>query len=107
MWTDEGWLYLSVVIDLFSRKVVGWSMSDDLKAVLDLTPGKTGLLGRLNDTRGDALPLAPVDRDTFQRGMQTVRFRRDQAGKVIALDLTNPALRRITFARLSDRPGRP
>jgi transposase InsO family protein len=32
VWTDEGWLYLSVVIDLFSRKVVGWSMSDDLKA---------------------------------------------------------------------------
>jgi putative transposase len=30
--TDEGWLYLSVVLDLFSRKVVGWSMSDDLKA---------------------------------------------------------------------------
>jgi transposase InsO family protein len=32
VWTDEGWLYLSVVIDLFSRKVVGWSMADDLKA---------------------------------------------------------------------------
>jgi transposase InsO family protein len=32
VWTDEGWLYLSVVIDLFSRKVVGWSMSDDLRA---------------------------------------------------------------------------
>lgn len=30
--TDQGWLYVSVVIDLFSRKVVGWSMSDDLKA---------------------------------------------------------------------------
>jgi transposase InsO family protein len=30
--TDEVWLYLSVVIDLFSRKVVGWSMSDDLRA---------------------------------------------------------------------------
>jgi len=30
--TDQGWLYLAVVIDLFSRKVVGWSMSDDLKA---------------------------------------------------------------------------
>ena len=24
--THEGWLYLSVVIDLFSRKVIGWSM---------------------------------------------------------------------------------
>jgi putative transposase len=32
VWTDEGWLYLSVIIDLFSRKVVGWSMSEDLKA---------------------------------------------------------------------------
>lgn len=32
LWTDEGWLYLAVVIDLFSRKVVGWSMADDLKA---------------------------------------------------------------------------
>jgi putative transposase len=32
LWTDEGWLYLSVVIDLFSRRVVGWSMADDLKA---------------------------------------------------------------------------
>ena len=32
IWTDEGWLYLSVVIDLFSRKVVGWSMSDHLRA---------------------------------------------------------------------------
>ena len=32
LWTDEGWLYLSVVMDLFSRKIVGWSMSGDLKA---------------------------------------------------------------------------
>jgi len=32
--TQEGWLYLAVVIDLFSRKVVGWSMSDRLKAPL-------------------------------------------------------------------------
>lgn len=28
LWTNEGWLYLAVVIDLFSRKVVGWSMSE-------------------------------------------------------------------------------
>ena len=27
IWTQEGWLYLAVVIDLCSRKVVGWSMS--------------------------------------------------------------------------------
>lgn len=32
IWTDEGWLYLSVVIDLFSRRVVGWNMSQNMKA---------------------------------------------------------------------------
>jgi len=32
IWTDQGWLYLSVILDLFSRRVIGWSMRDDLKA---------------------------------------------------------------------------
>lgn len=32
--TDEGWLYLAVVMDLFSRKVVGWSMSERMTATL-------------------------------------------------------------------------
>jgi putative transposase len=27
VWTKEGWLYLAIVLDLFSRKVVGWSMN--------------------------------------------------------------------------------
>ncbi len=27
VWTDEGWLYLAVVMDLYSRAIVGWSMS--------------------------------------------------------------------------------
>jgi putative transposase len=34
--TDEGWLYLATVIDLASRKVVGWSMSARLKTELVL-----------------------------------------------------------------------
>jgi len=28
IWTHEGWLYLAVVLDLFSRQVVGWSLSN-------------------------------------------------------------------------------
>ena len=32
--TQEGWLYLAVIIDLASRKVVGWSMSERIKAEL-------------------------------------------------------------------------
>lgn len=34
IWTSEGWLYLAVVIDLYSRKVVGWSMGSRMKAAL-------------------------------------------------------------------------
>jgi transposase InsO family protein len=30
--TSQGWLYLTVVIDLFDRKVIGWSMSEDMSA---------------------------------------------------------------------------
>ncbi len=35
--TDEGWLYLAVTLDLFSRKVVGWAFSDRLSDSLTLT----------------------------------------------------------------------
>jgi putative transposase len=31
VWTAEGWLYLAVVLDLFSRRIVGWQLSDRMK----------------------------------------------------------------------------
>ncbi len=34
VWTREGWLYLAVIIDLYSRKVVGWSMGRHLTSSL-------------------------------------------------------------------------
>ena len=34
IWTAEGWLYVAAVVDLFSRRVVGWSMSATLTAQL-------------------------------------------------------------------------
>lgn len=36
VWTREGWLYLAVVIDLFSRRVVGWAVGDRLHRRLAL-----------------------------------------------------------------------
>jgi len=34
VWTSEGWLYVAVVLDLFSRRVVGWSMHATMTAQL-------------------------------------------------------------------------
>jgi len=30
-WTGEGWLYLAIVLDLFSRRIVGWSMGNRIE----------------------------------------------------------------------------
>lgn len=34
LWTKQGWLYLAVIIDLYSRKVVGWTLRDRMTASL-------------------------------------------------------------------------
>lgn len=44
VWTREGWLYLAVVMDLFSRRIIGWSMQSRLKRelVIDALKMATG-----------------------------------------------------------------
>jgi putative transposase len=32
VWTAEGWLYVAAVVDFFSRRVVGWSMTTEMTA---------------------------------------------------------------------------
>ncbi|MEW6095459.1 MAG: IS3 family transposase [bacterium] len=34
LWTKEGWLYLTVVMDVYSRKIIGWSIDERLSAEL-------------------------------------------------------------------------
>jgi putative transposase len=34
IWTAEGWLYLAAVLDLYSRRIVGWSMQDSMTSQL-------------------------------------------------------------------------
>jgi len=38
VWTQEGWLYLSTVIDLYSRKIVGWSVGKRMTKKLVVSP---------------------------------------------------------------------
>ncbi|UOQ95688.1 IS3 family transposase [Halobacillus shinanisalinarum] len=53
VWTKEGWLYLATVMDLFSRRIIGWEMSHRmtkaltiraLQRAMDQQPPKEGLI---------------------------------------------------------------
>jgi transposase InsO family protein len=46
VWTREGWLYLAIVIDLFSRRVVGWSMQQSMERSLVISALEMALAGR-------------------------------------------------------------
>jgi len=60
VWTAEGWLYVAAVVDLFSRRVVGWSMNAAMTAQLVtdapvmaiLRRGKTHLTGTQSGLQG-------------------------------------------------------
>ncbi len=47
IWTYEGWLYLAVVLDLFSRRVVGWAMAANQDETLVETALRMALLGQI------------------------------------------------------------
>lgn len=47
--THEGWLYLAVVIDLYSRKVVGWSMNKRMKKELVINATRMAIKNRKPD----------------------------------------------------------
>jgi len=48
VWTLEGWLYVAVVLDLFSRRIVGWSMASHMRTDL--------VMGALTMAVGNRLP---------------------------------------------------
>ena len=49
--TESGWVYLAVVLDLFSRKVVGWSISEILATPLVSTTLRNAIEARKPDTK--------------------------------------------------------
>jgi len=51
IYTKEGWLYLSVVMDLYSRKIIGWAMENNLNQDLVLK-ALTMAIGQRNPNYG-------------------------------------------------------
>lgn len=58
VWTAEGWLYVATVVDLFSRRVVGWSMKAEMNVQLltDAAEMRYGLHPSLQEVHVVQLP---------------------------------------------------
>jgi transposase InsO family protein len=46
LWTGQGWLYLAVILDLFSRRIVGWAMDQTIDRTLVLSALDMAIVGR-------------------------------------------------------------
>lgn len=73
LWSAEGWLYVSVVLDLFSRKVVGWSMQPTMTAQL-VTDALMMALWRRGKAHGVASSLGP-GQSIHERGVPAIARR--------------------------------
>ena len=76
IWTDEGWLYLAVLLDLYNREVVGWSAAsrmtrqlaiDALEMALGKRQPEQGLLHHTD--RGSQYASADYQKILKERGM--------------------------------------
>ncbi len=75
--TVEGWLYLAVIMDLFSRKIIGWAMSSRLKEDLVMEALRMALFQRkvpsgllLHSDRGNQYASYSVQKLLQQHGIQ-------------------------------------
>lgn len=74
IWTGEGWLFVAVVVDLYSRRVVGWSMQPTMSAQLVLDALMMALW-RPRQAGRTAAPLRP-GQPIYQRGLPAPALRR-------------------------------
>ncbi len=87
--TDEGWLYLALAMDLFSRKRVGWAMSDTMPQELTLAARRVALgwrdppPGRVHHSDRGSQYAAGDDRKVLQaRGITvSMKSQRQRLGK--------------------------
>jgi transposase InsO family protein len=84
VWTFEGWLYLAVILDLFSRRVVGWSAS-------------------ANNDR--ALALSALERATLARAPAAGMIHHSDRGSVYASADYSDALTKLRAVKSMSRKG--
>ena len=101
IWTREGWLYLAVILDLHSRRVIGWSVSNRMKRGLAIRALKMAIALR-SPPRGC---LFHSDRGSqyfshdYQKVLRHHRLKASMSGKGNCYD--NAAVDRRGFSRTS------
>jgi len=82
IWTREGWLYLAVILDLHSRRIIGWAVSNRMKRDLAIRALKMAIRCPAGDAciaeRGSAIPAAGLHLP--QRSRQPILFTRLSEG---------------------------
>ena len=86
--TDQGWLYLATIMDLYSRRIVGWAMADHLRASLPLAALRMAIsaqrpgVGLIHHSdRG--VQYASAD---YRKLMQSAGFRASMSRKGVCYD---------------------
>lgn len=86
--TNQGWTYLTTVIDLFDRKVIGWALSDTMKA---------------NETVIPAFNMAKCNRPIFNN--QSLIFHSDRGIQYACEEFVNVLNKNTTLIRSMSRKG--
>jgi CubicO group peptidase (beta-lactamase class C family) len=85
------------------RTLAGRYENDETGAVFIVEPTGETLDVSLESAPDRRLSLKQAHRDLFELSGFTVRFRRDEAGRVAGLDYSNPKLRNVAFSRAGDQ----
>lgn len=84
------------------KPLAGRYASDEIGSTITVTSGKRGLEISLAHLPERKLDFRPLNRDVFQFNRMMIRFERNQTGKVVGLELSNPLVRNLKFMRTKE-----
>ncbi len=85
------------------RAVDGRYESPEIGSSFEIVSGSNTIAMRLENAPEQSLELTPVARETYMVRMVMMRFRRDDSGKVVGFEYSNPVAAGLRFTRLGAR----
>lgn len=82
------------------KSLEGNYKSEDIKSTFKVSATDSGIIMNLEHAPMQRIPFQQVHKDIFQFRRMTVRFLRDESGKVMAMEYSNPVLSKVKFTRI-------